>query len=394
MHAICESCCKADLLKLLATRSTTVGTCSICLNSNRQVIDTEERDFTLAIKALIRYSFSEWDYHSKLGGESFETLLFSENPIFNLNPNLPPLDYEEFLLSFLEDIDSDQEITLFSAYGREIYQYPAMRAISEGDSPLVSDIASDLRRRNHFLVETDNLEHFKMIQDYISVVVEPGTVWHRARIGVTKQASDGDFSPNGSSYYYEPHSDSELGAPPVGTTSAGRLNRPGVSYLYLASDPDTAVAEIRPHPAEFVSLGEFSLSAPQRIADLSHHRIADLFRNDNELEILEIIISIEKALSTAAPPSDRHVYSLTQFLAETFRRLGFDGVKFRSTVGAGVNLVLFDPAIATWMPNSSRVVEVQRVVYEHIDRKLYDPQGEYAIDLKAISRRAAAKKGT
>jgi hypothetical protein len=109
----------------------------------------------------------------------------------------------------------------------------------------------------------------------------------------------------------------------------------------------------------------------------------ELFRTDKKLAILETIIAMEKSLATAAPPSNRQLYSLTQFLAETLRRLGFDGVKFRSTVSTGMNLVLFDPDVATWVPDSSRVVEVQKVIYKHEDRKLFDPNAHYDIDFQA-----------
>lgn len=392
MHAICESCCRADLLKSIFKRQSTKGDCSICQSKGCQVIETVDRDFVLAIKALIRYHYSEWDYHGKLGGDGFESLFLAENPIINLNPALDACEYEDFLLSFLTDIDRDQQITLFTAYGRDIYQHQAMRAISEGYSPLILKVTQELKRRNHFLVEGDYEERFRDIRDHVSTTVDPDSIWHRARIGATKRAACADYSLNKNTYYYEPYANETLAAPPVGTTSAGRLNRPGVSYLYLASDQDTAVAEIRPHPAELVSLGAFSINKAQQIADLSRHQLNELFRTDKELEILETIIAMENSFALAAPPSNRQIFSLTQFLAELLRRIGFSGVKFKSTVGQGINLVLFDPDDVTWVPNSSRVVEVQRVVYEHEDRKLYDPSAQYDIDFLAVEQ-SRTKKG-
>jgi hypothetical protein len=383
IHAICEPCCRADLLKILVASSTTTGQCSVCGKPNQQVVETNVRDFILAIKALIRYHYSEFDYHSKLGGESFQTLLSVENPIIRINPKLDKLEYEDFLLSFLEDMDNDQQITLFTAYGRDIYNHSVMRAISEGESALIAAITEKLKNKNHFLVEDEYQTKLAEICEHVSISVDSGSVWHRARIGAKKRAADFDYNLTQESYYFEPYSNETLAAPPVGTTSAGRLNRPGVSYLYLASDQDTALTEVRPHPGEYVSLGSFSIKKIQRIADLSLHRLADHFRSDKELELLETIIAMETALATAAPPSNRQLYSLTQFLAEVFRKLGFDGVKFRSTVGVGANLVLFDPEAVNWVSNSSRVVEVRKVLYEHEDRKLFDPNEIYDIDFEA-----------
>jgi hypothetical protein len=381
MHAICESCSNAPLLKELVRRSSKIGRCNVCLKFEAKVLKTSDPVFILAIKALIRYYYSEWDYHGRLGGESFQTLLSVDNPILRVNPKLDPFKFEEFLLSFLDKIGNDKKITLFTAYGRAIYLYRAMRAVSEGESALIEAVSDALKQRNHFLVEAEFLDRFKEIEESVTIIVAQGTEWYRARIGAERRAADAVYSPNKNSFYYEPYSDIALGAPPVGTTSAGRLNRPGVSYLYVASNVETAIAEVRPHPGEFISIGAFSITADQRVADLSNHRIEDLFRNDKQLEILETIIAIENAFATAAPPSDRQVYSLTQFLAETFRRLGFDGVKFRSTVASGANLVLFDPAASAWVPKSSRVVEVSRVLYKHENRNLHDPDEIYEVDL-------------
>lgn len=386
MHAICKTCSRASLLKNLALSSKVIGQCSVCGSKSCQIIETNSRDFVLAIKALIRYHYSEWEYHRKLGGDGLEALFFRvDNPIVNLNPSLDSSDYEDFLLSFLNDIDSDQQISLFTAYGREIYQYLPMRAISEGGSALISSAWEELKRRNHFLVEAEYLTRFDDLRNNITITLDKCSVWHRARIGAKKRAADADYTTTKDSYYYEPYAAEMLGAPPVGTTSAGRLNRPGVSYLYLASDRNTAVAEVRPHPGEFVSLGAFKLKKNLTIADLSQHQLTNLFRSNKELEKLEIIINMETAFATAAPPSNRQLYSLTQFLSEVLRGLGFEGVKFRSTVGNGDNLVIFDPDVAEWIPNSSSVVEINRVVYEHETRKLFDPEDTYDIDFESYA---------
>ena len=391
MQAICEHCCRADLLKSLVLSSVLKGQCSVCKQTGQTVVETNARDFVLAVKALVRYHYSEWQYHSKLGGETFETLLSSDNPIINLHPTFDELAYEEFLMSFLDDIDGDRQITLFTAYGRDIYGYEFRRAVSEGNCPLIAAVRSDLAIANHFLVEAKYEADFAAIKEHISIDVAAGSVWHRARIGAMRQAADASFDMTKDSYYYEPHTNQALGAPPVGTTSAGRLNRPGISFLYLASDEDTAVAEVRPHPGEFVSLGSFVISKPVSVADLSRHSLADLFRTDKDLQKLETIIAMERAFSTPAPPTDRQVYSLTQFLSDVLRKMGFDGVKFRSTVGTGVNLVLFNPDAAAWRPALGRVVEVKRVVYGHEDRKVFEPDQWYDIDFTPRDRATRLK---
>lgn len=100
MHALCIQCAKALLLKSLIAESSIYAPCNVCGTPGLQVIDTSDLKFIRAIKALIRYHYSEWEYHGRLGGESFQHLLSIENPIIRLNPKLDEIEYEEFLLSF------------------------------------------------------------------------------------------------------------------------------------------------------------------------------------------------------------------------------------------------------------------------------------------------------
>lgn len=186
--------------------------------------------------------------------------------------------------------------------------------------------------------------------------------------------------------YYEPYANETLGAPPVGSTTAGRVNRPGVSYLYLATDATTAASEIRPHPGELLSIGCFDLARKQRVADLRAHPLEKLWHSDEELDLLELIIAMENAFATSAPPSDRGPYSITQFLGELFRQLPFDGVLFRSTVSDGDNLVLFGPSAVAWVEGTSVVREVKRVLYEFEDRAMFDPKANYDFDYDRIRR--------
>ncbi len=156
MFALCEQCTLAPLLRNLIANSQHSGKCSICGRDPVCVLPTASPTFVLAVKALIRYHYSEWDYHSKLGGDSFESLLSRANPIFAYRGDTD--DYNDFLMSFLDDLDSDDAITLFTAYGRDIYNYPAMSAVSFGEHRVLLEAERELATRNHFIVE-DNFEN-------------------------------------------------------------------------------------------------------------------------------------------------------------------------------------------------------------------------------------------
>jgi hypothetical protein len=62
----------------------------------------------------------------------------------------------------------------------------------------------------------------------------------------------------------------QLGAPPPEKASAGRMNPAGISYLYLAFEQETALAEIKCVPSNQVAMGQFngnrSPTPPKKLA--------------------------------------------------------------------------------------------------------------------------------
>jgi RES domain-containing protein len=391
-HFVCYECCVAPLLKELVVRHGGISDCSLCDAPAVRCIGTGRDDFLLGIKALIRYHFGEWEYHSKLGGGSLESLFFiNPNPFLKINPKQNDVDREDVILSFLDDVNQRQmQVEIFTAYGRDIYGHYPHTPISAGESAILASAKRALTEKNYFLVEDEYEVLLRPVMPYISSAVTAGTQWYRARAGAKQRAADFHGIGGPPQYFYEPHKDKAIGSPPVGIAIAGRVNRPGVSYIYLASNLATAAAEIRPHPGEFVSVGRFEIKKDLRIVDLRTHDLTKLWHNDSELAMLELIIAMERVFATTAPPSNRSAYTLTQFLGEIFRRLGFDGVIFRSTVGDGDNLVAFNPAYAEWISGSSRAIEVERVHYDWVDVDLFDETKDYDIDYDELSRRAAS----
>ena len=51
----------------------------------------------------------------------------------------------------------------------------------------------------------------------------------------------------------------------------GRANRKGIAFLYLASNPDTAMAEMRPWVESLVTVAAFKVARDCRVIDCSHN---------------------------------------------------------------------------------------------------------------------------
>jgi len=165
-----------------------------------------------------------------------------------------------------------------------------------------------------------------------------------------------------------PYSGREISAPPVHLATEGRLNRNRAALLYLATDRSTAIAEVRPHPGHLISTAEFNANSECRIADFSSYDIRN-FLSDSRLDDLHRIISINNLLNIPIPPDRRELYIVTQLLSDCIREAGFCGVKFRSSVGDGENVVLFLPDKFSLVPASEKVHTVRKLTYDFVGEK-------------------------
>ena len=140
--------------------------------------------------------------------------------------------------------------------------------------------------------------------------------------------------------------------------SEGRINTKGKAVLYLASDNETAMAEVRPTVGDLMSCGDFVIQKDLRIIDCRVFEKPGLYFNLNKpgdpmqpddpdalnnLVWSHIDTSFSKPIGSEPFPG---AYVPTQVLAEFFQEWGFDGVGYKSRLGPGFNLALFDLSCA------------------------------------------------
>ena len=364
MATVCTQCAKDPaLLRLIETQGAPVARCSLCKRENVRAIDAEARALKGVIRALIRYYFSEWDYNTHLGGESLQSFFDAENPI--LHHGFDGESLEDAILPSIEDGYETVEvpISIHAGYGENGAQLEPLGAMRNYDDERLRKLRKLVTKTNYFLLENEIRDLLNPFHAKLKRVITAGTVMHRARIGV----NDEGFSIFFMRREYEPFVDGALGAPPQTLATAGRLNREGVSFMYLATDPDTAINEVRPHPSHAVSTGEFRNTRELTVADYSALRIEEFSDSDAALDDYWMLSSIDRAFSVPVPPEQRTRYMLTQTIADGVRKLGFDGVAYRSSVGSGTNIAFFDPRDFEYVPDSARVVRIERVDYVHED---------------------------
>lgn len=99
-------------------------------------------------------------------------------------------------------------------------------------------------------------------------ILKEGTKLARARIGVKEvQNQKYDFLLD-----TVPLPPDEMGAPPSEEAKDGRINPDGISYLYLANNKETAIAEARPWVGAEVSVGYFTILKGQKLINTSQDK--------------------------------------------------------------------------------------------------------------------------
>jgi hypothetical protein len=138
----------------------------------------------------------------------------------------------------------------------------------------------------------------------------------------------------------------------------GRVNPRGIAYLYLATEQNTACAEVRPWLGSLISLGRFHTKRDLRIIDCT----SDV-RRGLPFKVF-IAVNIENPVVIPWEPNDYESvvwgdigygmskpvtredlglsYVPTQIIAEALRHHGADGIAYRSLLAQGGNIALFE----------------------------------------------------
>lgn len=125
----------------------------------------------------------------------------------------------------------------------------------------------------------------------------------------------------------------------------GRANPKGIPYLYLASNRETALAEVRPWIGSYISVGQFTILRELRIVNCTTTGKGFIYFKEPPAKEREEAVwaGIDRAFAKPVTQSDDVAdYAPTQAIAELFKINGCDGIAYRSSLGKGHNIALFD----------------------------------------------------
>lgn len=145
------------------------------------------------------------------------------------------------------------------------------------------------------------------------------------------------------------------GIPPAELVEAGRANPDHIGYLYLSEDENTPIYEVRPTIGQMISIASFRVQKNLRIYDFTKNIP---IKTDNCSEDLSLLFPFLSKKFSKPYNGKKEEYLPTQYLTETIKNMGFDGIRFKSALNSnGINIVLFSEEYCK--PFSSDLVEVK-----------------------------------
>lgn len=341
---ICLRCAKDEALqRLIREHGSPIERCEICEGINQLALPASNMRLKRMFRALVRWNYFEWE-HAHGSANYLVDLFDQENSI--LTEHVTQFEDLEFVLGELISF-GDQTgaictyvpIARTNAIGTGIEPYFAMRI---ADPPLITQVSRELKTNNYYDLEKLALAAISEHADKIAYQIDVGERFFRARIGFEKkmltQSDNGKLE-----LHHDGYSQADIGPPPPPIAPAGRLNRAGVSFFYLATDENTAISEVRPHPGHKVTVASFMSVKQIKVARLTPLDFYDFYETEELLNYYWLMNTLDKYFCMPITPEKRdHRYILSQIFSDAFRIYGFEGILYRSSVGTGDNLVVFD----------------------------------------------------
>lgn len=209
----------------------------------------------------------------------------------------------------------------------------------------------ELKHKNRFLPEGAPKELFDPFGPLLGVILKKGTQkFYRARI------NKGD----------KPFKLKEMKKPPATVVQNGRANPIGIPYLYVASTAETAIAEVRGHKGEAVTVLEFNAKKDLELFDLREPRnTISPFEFLDEIEFIyanmPFLILLENELSKPVSPRKANLeYLPSQYLCEMIKKIGYHGIIYKSSIADGNNYVIFaDNRLSTGQMRQYSITEMK-----------------------------------
>lgn len=278
-----------------------------CTHQTAPIIDTEElEDFFVDLLYL---------YEPDKDGERLETCLLEDTRVFS---------HIEYVRAIMQDtvdrLSLGKDLTEKVSLKKEICNYECSW------ENLKKEVLTEYRYFSR--LEDSMLKDLADMESSLS----KGTFLYRARITPDDKLL---WGPN------------DLWGPAAREAKAGRANPMGIPYLYLCTDAQTPLYEIRSSLQDRVTIGKFQVQETIRLVNLSTH--ISLFGLSSTQDMVssmqrkKFFDKIGEDMSKPKRSIDSEIeYIPTQLVCEYCKRRSYDGISFHSSLNRdGINIVLF-----------------------------------------------------
>ena len=346
----CVECFKDSHIKNTINNYEVIGNCDFCASKNIPVFGLEEIPNPISdmIMGVVQIYVTSDSTHAK----PLKEALRDEWDIFNAGAELIQALTRQFCMPVLPE---NADIFFRNVAIPQLEDMDFLREFGVVRGQSWHDFSESIKHGNRFHNNIFNPDAFA---SFLSVVVKThpvGSSKFRARISQDK---------NGFAI------SDDMKAPPISKRSAGRINPEGVAVLYLSSNCETALKEVRATAFDYVTIGEFKSLRDLKVVNLSDISRTSPFLYSIELEkyaanrkvFQEIAHELAKPLRRSDSPLE---YLPTQYISEFIKSQGYDGVEYASTLNpGGSNLAIFDETALECV--NLTTVEVEEISYKTV----------------------------
>lgn len=221
-------------------------------------------------------------------------------------------------------------------------------------SELWSSFRDEVMFKQRFFLNHPVLNRLAEIARALVIIIDPGRIYYRARIIDDNAAKEhmlgkcyGPDSTEEEREWFFSKDNKFRGLSKEGSyvpidpklIRDARSNPKFIRYLYVAESPTTAVYEVRPILYNAVNVAGIEVKEALRIANIA----VDIDPNPEiEKSVDEWLLGfVQSAFSS--PTNNPDDYIPSQIIAEYFRHLGYDGIRYSSSLHeGGYNLTIYD----------------------------------------------------
>lgn len=341
----CEKCFKSKEIKSIITSLDKLGDCDFCKCRNVKIYDLDKDK---GLDELFQVLLSVFEAKDNLLIENYPpnkliSIKYELEKKWNIFNGYDSEDIYLFLSELFKHTYPEKIDLLNDQVGiREWMNKVFLEANSVLKGITWKEFVDYIKHENRFHSNHVNLEVLEEYIHRLSVVVNNKT-FYRARISNEKELTTPE----------------DMSAPRKEMATAGRANSEGIRHLYLSSNVETVISEIRPSIGDTVFIGEFPIYTQEiKVIDFRLLKNLDVFETleDNPTRFainLETFDEMSKAISKPVRSGDSKLdYLPTQFIVDFIKSLnnskglGYQGIIFESTLStSGFNLMIFEPEI-------------------------------------------------